>query len=78
MQAADVLRPWQHPDAASCLITIALVRAQATGESTSAEFDQAFRLIETTVLLSPVEKERLREAETARIQQADAAVPVLV
>jgi tetratricopeptide (TPR) repeat protein len=77
-QAADLLAAWQHPDAASCLITLALAQSQSTGDSASALLDQAFRLIETAALLTPVEKARLKEAETARIEQAYAAVPVVV
>lgn len=72
IQALDVLGPWQHPDAASCLITIALARSQSTGECSSRQIDEAFRLIEDAVLLGPAEKARLKEAETVRIQQAPA------
>jgi hypothetical protein len=72
-----VLGPWQHPDAASCLITLALARSQSTGEFSSAGIDKAFRLIEGAVLLGPAEKARMKEAETARIQQSEAAIPVL-
>ena len=77
LQAAEVLGPWQHPDAASCLITFALARSQSTGESSTASIDEAFRLIDIAGLLDPAEKARLKEAETARIQLS-AAVPVLV
>ncbi|HEV3201919.1 MAG TPA: site-2 protease family protein [Bryobacteraceae bacterium] len=78
IQAADVLGPWQHPDAASCLITLALARSQSTGECDSALIGEAFRLLESAVLLSPAEKARLKEAEAARIEQSHAAIPVLV
>jgi hypothetical protein len=47
LQAADVLGPSQHPDAGSCLITIGLARAWATGEATAALLDEGFRLIDT-------------------------------
>jgi len=63
-QALEVLGPWQHPDAASCLITIALAR-----ECGSDRIDEAFRLIEGAVLLGPAAKARMKEAETARIEQ---------
>jgi hypothetical protein len=68
IQALDVLGPWQHPDAASCLVAIALARAQSTGEFDSPRIDEAFRLIEGAVLLGPAEKACLKEAETARIR----------
>jgi hypothetical protein len=72
--AADVLGPWQHPDAASCLITIALARSQSGGEGSSALIDEAFRLMEGAALLGPVEKARMRECETARIRESPADV----
>jgi len=80
-QALDVLGPWQHPDAASCLITIALAQAQASGEGDSARIDEGFRLIDGAPLLLPAQKARWKEAETARIRagglrDAQDALPV--
>jgi len=73
-QASDVLGPWQHPDAASCLITIALARSSSASDGSSALIDEAFRLIDGAALLGPVEKARMRECETARIREAHAEV----
>ncbi len=70
-QAAAVLGPWQHPDAASCIITLALAQGQP------AMIDEAFRLIDAAPLLGPVEKTRLKNAETARIQRYSVGSPVL-
>jgi tetratricopeptide (TPR) repeat protein len=80
-QALGVLGPWQHPDAASCLITIAFKHAEPNGEGDSARIDEAFRLIDSAPLLLPAQKARLKEAETARIRacglrQAQDALPV--
>jgi hypothetical protein len=77
LQAADVLGSWQHPDAAGCLITVALARLQADGEHASDLIRNAFREIEDAALLSPAEKSRMREAETARVEQSPVASPVL-
>lgn len=74
LRALDVLGSWQHPDAASCLITIALARPQSAGQSSSELIDQAFRLIEGAALLGPAEKARLKESQTARIRQSSADV----
>ena len=65
-QAAPVLTSWDHPGAASCRITLALV----TREPSCAVFDDALRTIESHPLLSPTEKTRLLEAERARISRS--------
>jgi tetratricopeptide (TPR) repeat protein len=76
LEAADVLGPWQHPDAASCLITVALARSRSGDESASSRIEEAFRLIDKDVLLPGAEKARLREAEERLVGQFTAAVPV--
>jgi tetratricopeptide (TPR) repeat protein len=72
--AAELLGAWQHPDAASCLITLAVVQAQSTGEASTYRIAEAFRLIDAAVLLAPAEKARLKEAVTARIPVSPVAV----
>jgi len=69
-QARDVLGPWQHPDAASCLITLALARWQSTGELDAARTDEAFHLIESAPLLGSAEKQRLRQGLESRLDTA--------
>jgi len=64
-QAATVLAAWGHPDAAACLITLAL----ATRQRHRAVFDEALRLIESHPLLSAAEKARRLEAERARLDR---------
>jgi tetratricopeptide (TPR) repeat protein len=76
-QAAEVLGPSQHPDAASCLVILALAQAHSAGVCDSAMIGEAFRLIEAAPLLGPAEKARLKKAETAKIQQSSADVPVV-
>jgi hypothetical protein len=43
-------------------------QVQTTGECGSDRIAEALRLIEANVLLSPVDKERLEEAESARVK----------
>lgn len=66
-QAADVLRPWQHCEAASCLITLAIAQWHNTGGSTRPLVDEALRVIESDPLLSLAAKSRLRERQGARL-----------
>jgi tetratricopeptide (TPR) repeat protein len=75
-EAAELLGAWQHPDGASCLVTLGLAQAQSTGEADSDRIAEAFRLIETAPLLGLAEKARRKEAETLRIRRSPAAVPV--
>lgn len=63
-RAGEALGPWQHPDAASCLITLA--RWQAARQWTPAQVAKALRLIETAPLLSPAGKARFLGAEARR------------
>jgi tetratricopeptide (TPR) repeat protein len=77
LQAADILGPWQHPDSADCLITVALARLQSGTEFPSDSIREALRRIEEAMLLSPAEKARRRDAEAARLQQSAAASSVL-
>jgi tetratricopeptide (TPR) repeat protein/Zn-dependent protease len=77
-EAAELLGAWQHPDAASCLITLGLVKLQSTGEPDVDRIAEGFRLIETAPLLTPAEKARRKEAEIARIRRAPAAIAVSV
>ena len=60
LQAADVLGPMKHPDAATCLVTIALARSRGNGEKTDDMLVAAFREIDEAILLCPAEKERKR------------------
>lgn len=76
LEAGDVLGPWQHPAAASCLITLALARSRSGDESASSRMEEAFRVIDRDVLLPRAEKARLRAAEESRACQSAAAVPV--
>jgi tetratricopeptide (TPR) repeat protein/Zn-dependent protease len=69
VRAADVLGPWHHPDAANCLITLALARPEPSGEIASAAVAEAIRLIDAAPLLTATEKERLKAAQTARLPQ---------
>jgi len=72
--AYELLAAWQHPDAADCLVTLALARAQSSGEASADGIAEAFRLIDTAPLLAPAEKARLKETEMSRIAQSTAAV----
>jgi tetratricopeptide (TPR) repeat protein len=72
--AYELLAAWQHPDAADCLVTLALARAQSSGEASADRIAEAFRLIDTAALLAPAEKARLKEAETVRIAKSTVAV----
>ena len=72
--ACDLLRAWQHPDAADCLVTLALLHAASTGEADASRIAEAFGLIDTAVLLPRAGKARLKEIETARIQLPPVAV----
>jgi Zn-dependent protease/tetratricopeptide (TPR) repeat protein len=74
LHAADVLGPLHHPLVASCLITLALVRAQSDSQQSAAMIAEAYRLIDALALLGPAEKARLKDAETARIEQSAVAV----
>ena len=74
--AADLLGAWQHPDAAGCLVTLALAHMQATGEVDSDRIADAFHLIENAALLNPAEKARRKDAEIARIRRSPAAIAV--
>jgi tetratricopeptide (TPR) repeat protein/Zn-dependent protease len=74
--AADLLGAWQHPDAASCLVTLALAHMQATGEVDSDRIAEAFHRIENAPLLGPAEKARRKDAETARIRRSPVAMAV--
>ena len=78
LQAANVLGPWRHPDAASCLITAALARALSTGENNSLLVDEGLRLIDAAKFLSPAAKARLTETQTVRLLQSPAANAVAV
>lgn len=71
--AYELLAAWQHPDAADCLVTLALARAQSSDEASADRIAEAFRLIDTAALLAPAEKARLKEAETVRIAKSTAA-----
>jgi tetratricopeptide (TPR) repeat protein len=75
-KAAEVLGPRQHPDAATCVITVALARMQSAGEHDSRHFTAALELIDVSLLLRPAEKARLKEAEAARFRRSAAAVVV--
>jgi hypothetical protein len=67
LQAYDVLDPLRHPETASCLITIALVRTQITGENPMPLIDDAFSRITNAPLLAAAEKARLTAAATLRV-----------
>ncbi len=54
IQAFDVLGPHEHPDAAVCLVTLAVVR------SDESRITEALRLIDHAPLLGPAEKARRR------------------
>jgi hypothetical protein len=58
LEAFDVLGPLQHPESAPCLIVIALVRSQITGEDTRALIDDGLARIANAPLLGAAEKAR--------------------
>jgi tetratricopeptide (TPR) repeat protein len=64
-QAAGVLGPWGHYEAARCLIVLALAEARAGGEWDRACVDKARDLIASDLLLSPASKSRLLAANDA-------------
>ena len=66
-KAAEVLGPISHPEAARCLITIALARWRSAREWTPDRIVEARRLIETDPLLTPTAKTRALAAEAARL-----------
>lgn len=68
-KAAEVLGPWQHFEAAGCLVTLALARWRAIGEWTPAFMDEPRRLIQADPLLSAAAKTRILEALAARVEQ---------
>ena len=66
-QAAEVLVLWQHPQAADCLITLALARWKNTGAWTPSCVVESVRLIQADPLLWPADKTRFFEAEADRL-----------
>src|SRR5262249_2552635 len=72
--AAEILGPSNHPDAAGCVITIALARMQSAGEQDSRFLGAGLELIDASLLLGPAEKARRKAAETERFQKSAAAV----
>jgi tetratricopeptide (TPR) repeat protein len=72
--AAEVLGPRLHPNAASCVITIALARSQSAGMQDSRHFTAGLELIDASVLLRPAEKARLKAIESARFRKNAVAV----
>ncbi|HXK04398.1 MAG TPA: hypothetical protein VMS37_18490, partial [Verrucomicrobiae bacterium] len=75
--ALEVLGPMQHPEAAVCRLTAALAESLEPAE-VAAALDEGRRLVEGTVLLTRVERERLagRLAKHAGAIATSADVPV--
>jgi tetratricopeptide (TPR) repeat protein len=71
--AVAVLGAWQHPDAASCLVTLALTQEPSADEPQADRFAEALRLIDSAALLTPAERVRFKEALATRIPQAASA-----
>ncbi len=70
LQANDVLAPAQHPDAASCLLTLALAGSGSVGHSREYLIDAAYRHVESAMLLSSAERARRRAEIDARIEHS--------
>jgi tetratricopeptide (TPR) repeat protein len=68
-RAADVLGPWQHCEAANCLLTLALAQWHAEGEWSPEYVDKAWQLIELDSLLHRAGKRRLLAAQSARLKR---------
>jgi hypothetical protein len=66
--AAEVLRPWQHPEGARCLITTALARWRTSREWTDGCIAQVLQQIQADPLLWPAEKARFLEGEADRLE----------
>jgi tetratricopeptide (TPR) repeat protein len=69
-RAADLLGPLSHVEAAGCLVTLALAHRELTGEWESAMIEEARRLIEGALLLTPAERQRVVESEMGRASGA--------
>ncbi len=68
-RAAEVLGPWQHFEAAGCLVTLALAQWRITSEWAPDSLDEAHRVIQADPLLSPAAKKRILDSHAARVER---------
>ena len=68
-RAAEVLQPWQHFEAAPCLVTLALAEWRSGGEWNSDRIAEARRIIDTDALLRASAKQHLVESQAIRMER---------